>query len=180
MKKFLAISLALVLTLALTVTAFAAATPVELTAGAGSATGTITVNYAAAPSNNTPVYAVDVEFGALTFTYTPAGTGAWSPEDHAYTEVEATWAASGNTVTVTNHSNAAMTATFSNTAAEGITVTYSGTGVSNKVLSLASCVAEGQTSGAAVTGTVTVDLSGAAPSTGASLTLTVAIAPAAA
>lgn len=175
MKKFLAISLALVLTLALTVTAFAAATPVELTDGEGSATGTITVNYAAAPSDSTPVYAVDVEFGALTFTYTPAGTGVWSPEDHAYATVDATWAASGNTVTVTNHSNAAMTATFTNTAAEGITVTYSGTGVSGNVLSLASAAS----TGAAVAGVVDVTLSGAAPADGASLTLTVAIAPAA-
>ncbi len=174
MKKFLAISLALVLTLALTVTAFAAATPVELTDGEGSASGTITVNYAAAPSNNTAVYAVDVEFGALTFTYTPAGTGVWVPEDHDYAAVDATWAASGNTVTVTNHSNAAMTATFTAEATDGITVAYSGTGVSGNVLSLASAA----TTNAAVEGVVEVTLSGN-PTEAAEIALTVAIAPAA-
>lgn len=56
------------------------------------------------------VYSVDVKWGAMKFNYTKSGDAVWNPEDHSYDRHEVTgiWNADGNTVTVTNHSNAAV------------------------------------------------------------------------
>lgn len=64
------------------------------------------------------VYSVDVEWGAMKFNYTKSGNAVWNPEDHSYDrhEVTGTWNAEGNTVTVTNHSNAAVKADAAFTA----------------------------------------------------------------
>ena len=88
MKKLLAISLALVITLALALTCFAEV--VTLDAGTGSVQGTITETYAPGATNDMVIYAVDVAFGSMYFVYYE--DGGWSGE--------------GNTVAVTNHSNA--------------------------------------------------------------------------
>lgn len=56
------------------------------------------------------VYSVDIAWGAMEFTYTSTGTKTWDPTTHEYKVTEGTeeWTAKGNTVTVTNHSNAAV------------------------------------------------------------------------
>ena len=52
---------------------------------------------------------VNVEWGAMTFTYTVSGTHNWNASMHEYTtDAEGAWSANGNTVTVTIHSNIAV------------------------------------------------------------------------
>lgn len=66
-----------------------------------------------------PVYSVDIEWEGLTFTYTDAYDGEWNPETHKYDNVvTADWEGEGK-ITITNHSNAQITATPSYTAAAG-------------------------------------------------------------
>ena len=102
MKKLLAIMLALVITLALAVTCFAEA----VTASGGSATGNVKVTY-----QPTVIYGVDVAFGSMDFTY--YGTGDWI--------------ADGNSLTVTNHTNAKVNVALTYTASadfNGITGSF--------------------------------------------------------
>ena len=79
-------------------------------------------------STQAEVYSVDVQWGTMQFTYVESGSMVWNPIDHSYTDNTKTgWTASGNTVTVVNHSNAEVTATFSFEALEdyaGITGTF--------------------------------------------------------
>jgi hypothetical protein len=118
MKKFFALALALVLTLALSVTCFAAnATGLK---PSETATGDVKATYAATANDTTAVYSVDVEFGGMSFTYTDAAK-TWNPENHQY-ELQGgatgawTCATDANKITVTNHSNAAVTAALTYTA----------------------------------------------------------------
>ena len=70
------------------------------------------------------VYNVDITWGDMAFTYT-AAAGIWDPTTHKTTGAEGgAWTVDkegGNTITVTNHSNADVTAVFSYAAAEGFT-----------------------------------------------------------
>ena len=70
------------------------------------------------------VYSVDITWGDMAFTYT-AEAGIWDPANHTYTGAEGgAWTVDkdgGNTITVTNHSNADVTAVFNYAAAEGFT-----------------------------------------------------------
>lgn len=66
------------------------------------------------------VYSVDIAWTDMSFTYTDAGEGTWNPENHEYTGgSEAAWTSSDDSITVTNHSNAAVTATASYKADAG-------------------------------------------------------------
>ena len=168
MKKVMALvcSLALVLTLA-AVPAFAA----EITAIGGTATHDVTATYKAGGSGGTgggaggTVYSVDITWGDMAFTYTSASTGTWNPETHSYDNAsEGGWtvdSANGNKVTVTNHSNAAVTATIKYDAATGY---ESITGTFDKdTMSLATAV--GTEVNKAPTAAATLSLSGALDST---------------
>lgn len=68
------------------------------------------------------VYSVDIAWGDMEFTYT-AAAGVWDPATHTITGADGgTWSATntgGNQIKVTNHSNTAVTATFSYAAASG-------------------------------------------------------------
>lgn len=68
------------------------------------------------------VYSVDIDWGDMEFTYT-AAAGVWDPTTHTITGADGgTWKVNnegGNKITVTNHSNTAVTATFSYAAASG-------------------------------------------------------------
>lgn len=58
------------------------------------------------------VYSVDIAWTDMNFTYTGAGEGTWDPETHQYSgSSEGAWTASDESITVTNHSNAAVKAT---------------------------------------------------------------------
>ena len=97
-----------------------------ITAGGGTASHDVKATYRADSSGGAggTVYSVDITWGDMAFTYT-AEAGIWDPAKHAYTGAEGgAWTVdkdSGNTITVTNHSNADVTAAFSYAAAEGFT-----------------------------------------------------------
>ena len=109
MKKLVSLVLALPLVLALSVTAFAAETTIE-------AVGEQDIDVQAMYQDSTVtgnVYSVDIAWGTMQFTFTESGSKTWNPNNHSYTENTTTgWTASGNTVTVTNHSNVGVTASF--------------------------------------------------------------------
>lgn len=106
MKKITALILALTLVMSMSITAFAT------TVDTGDQDIDVKGKYL--DNSTTPtIYSVDVTWGAMEFTYTESGTMTWNPADHTYTDsTSATWVANGNTVTVTNHSNAEVTASF--------------------------------------------------------------------
>lgn len=68
------------------------------------------------------VYSVDIAWGDMAFTYT-AAAGIWDPATHTTTSATGgVWTVNntdGDKLTVTNHSNTAVTATFSYAAASG-------------------------------------------------------------
>ncbi|MCI5721461.1 MAG: hypothetical protein MR328_03220 [Firmicutes bacterium] len=54
---------------------------------------------------------VDIVWGAMEFTYSVSGSRIWDPATHTYIiRTQPSWAASGNDITVTNHSNVGITA----------------------------------------------------------------------
>lgn len=111
MKKIFALILTFALALtAASVPAFAA----DTIGKGGSAVKDVKATYSAGDSA-TIVYSVDITWGEMSFTY---NDGAWDPDTHKY---DASWSSKGNTVTVTNHSNTAVTAKLSYTAADNYT-----------------------------------------------------------
>ena len=95
----------------------------------GTASHNVTATYVDGSSGGaggagTTVYNVDITWGDMAFTYT-AEAGIWDPTNHTYTDAKGgAWAVDkegGNTITVTNHSNADVTAVFNYAAAEGFT-----------------------------------------------------------
>lgn len=112
MKKILSLILAVALVMAVGATAYAA------TISTGNQSIDVEAKYQDSITTAT-VYSVDVTWGAMQFTYSESGAMTWNPADHTYTDnTTAAWTASGNTVTVTNHSNAAVTASFEFAALE--------------------------------------------------------------
>lgn len=109
-KSIFAFVLALVLAMSLSVTAFAAAGNETIKLG----NKTIGVNGSyGGDSTAEDTYSVDVEWGAMTFTYTTTGEKTWDPETHTYSPNDTDkWVAEGDTVTVTNHSNVAVNVAF--------------------------------------------------------------------
>ena len=80
-----------------------------------------------AGSSGDVVYSVDIAWTDMSFTYTGAGEGTWDPETHQYSG----WTASNDSITVTNHSNAAVKATASyqaETGYESTTMTFGNNG----------------------------------------------------
>ena len=126
MKKMFTLILALAMMTALSVPAFAASGSANVTTIPETTPTTISVTgiYALAPVATT--YSVDLEWGAMEFTYTAASK--WDPATQTVVEdttKTGTWTANGNTITVTNKSNAIIGATLSFEKAAGIDVTYS-------------------------------------------------------
>lgn len=153
MKKIITILLALVLFPAMSTTAFAA------TIESNSGSQDIDVNAKYVDDVSVPTrYSVDVTWGAMEFTYTVSGTKTWDPETHTYTaSTQPAWTASGNTITVTNHSNTGITASFAFSALTAYnTVTGS---FSSTILKLPT--AEGKAvNDAALTGETSLTLGG--------------------
>ena len=110
MKRIFALILTLALALSVTaVPAYAAESKIDN--NNPSATHDVKATYNA-DSSGTTVYSVTITWGEMEFYY---DVGAWNPATH---ENDANWRAVGNTVTVTNHSNADVTAKLSYTAKE--------------------------------------------------------------
>lgn len=115
------------------------------------------------------IYSVDIVWQSMEFTYTAASEGTWDPEAHAYTDKQnASWSFENNKITVTNHSNAEVKATFSYTSAtnfravNGAFVDVHKNAIDNATLTLSSAV--GYAREAAPSGDAFLSLSGELPS----------------
>lgn len=108
MKKTISLALALMLIMSLSLTAFAAENQENV--GTGSYNAQVTGKYVAGTTSTT-IYSVDITWSDLDFTYHAPNEPVWDPETHTYSDSEdAYWDGEG-TITVTNHSNAIITAT---------------------------------------------------------------------
>ncbi len=119
MKKLFVMILAVAMLCTASV-AVSATTISSITSG-NSTSQSVTGKYVAG-SATVPVYSVDISWGSMEFTYTDASLGTWDPTSHTYNgSREAVWSCVGdaNKITVTNHSNAGVKATFSYAAATG-------------------------------------------------------------
>ena len=109
MKRIISFTLALASALALAAPAMAE----EATIGQGSQNIEVYAKYEDGSTTGT-VYSVDISWGDMQFTYAKSGSRTWDPSDHTYDDsTTSAWTADGNTITVTNHSNADVTASFS-------------------------------------------------------------------
>lgn len=163
MKKLLTLALALVMMLSvMSINAFAAETSGTVTTDGGTQNIDVSAKYQTGAT--TPdVVSVDIAWGAMEFTYSVGGTHDWDPAEHKYNDnTSARWTASGNTVTVTNHSNVAIKAELSFTAEAA----YSGiTGSFGEDATLLLATAVGTDKNAAPSDTANLTLSGTLAST---------------
>lgn len=151
MKRLFSLILTLSLVMSMGVTAFAAEGDQEgVQPGSYNADvkGTVTGG-----SAGEAVYSVDLKWEGLSFTYKD-GDKTWDATNHKYNTTAGGWTDSDGKITVTNHSNAAVTATPTWTAGDdyktvGMDFTYSN---GDKALELASA----ETTKAAVEGTINV------------------------
>ena len=125
MKKMISLLAAAALTCTMGTTAFAADQDGVKT---GDYTADVNGTYQAGISGDV-VYSVDIAWTDMSFIYTGAGEGTWDPETHQYSggSSEGAWTASNDSITVTNHSNAAVKATASyqaETGYESTTMTF--------------------------------------------------------
>ena len=128
MKKITTLLAAAALTCAMGTTAFAADQDGVST---GDYTADVNGTYQAGGSGAV-VYSVDIAWTNMNFTYTGAGEGTWDPETHQYSgSSEGAWTASDDSITVTNHSNAAVKATAkfeADSGYESTTMTFGNNG----------------------------------------------------
>lgn len=148
MKRIITLVMTLALIMSLTVSVFAYGPgdekELDVTAKYNSSTSTPTV------------YSVDIDWDSLTFTYNEKSTKTWKPGDHSYTTTttQEGWEKTEAKITVTNHSNAAVTVDMAYTAAAtkaGVTATLTG---GSKTL--AAGEVGKPTTADSVTGTVTI------------------------
>ena len=129
MKKLATIILAIALVATLSVASFAATVP-------SSDGRDLAVGYTDMTAAGT-VYSVTIAWDDdLAFDYTAGTQGAWSPDNHTYGETTgAKWTDNDVKVTVTNHSNAKVTATLAlSNKANGFTFTGEGTETLNSAV----------------------------------------------
>ena len=128
MKKLVSMLAVAALTCTMGTTAFAADQDGVKT---GDYTADVKGTYQAGGSDAV-VYSVDIAWTDMSVTYTGAGEGTWNPETHQYSgSSEGAWTASDDSITVTNHSNAAVKATASyqaETGYESTTMTFGNNG----------------------------------------------------
>lgn len=117
MKQIFTLALTFLLIFSLvTVTAFAEPT---INTQNGTATKAVTASYSAGAGGGT-VYSVDITWGSMAFTYSEGSSPTWNPADHTYSSGgTGGWSNSGNTITVTNHSNTKVTANLTYTPERG-------------------------------------------------------------
>lgn len=110
MKKLFTLFLAGALALSAGAVGALAASPI--TEASGSDGKPVRGSFAAGDPAAT-VYCVNVVWGAMEFTYTAGGESDWDPDTHRFLRTTAgAWSvddAGGDRITVTNHSNAAVT-----------------------------------------------------------------------
>lgn len=156
-KKLTAVAMTGMMVFGMGTSVFAAS---PITAVGNSDTGEVKATYVANTKAGT-VYSVDIEWGSLEYTYTIASEGTWDPATHTFKDAsEGEWSCTtdgANQVKVTNHSNAAVKATFTYEAGSEY---QSITGSFNKQEATLE-TAEGTEVSKAPTDTATLSLSGA-------------------
>lgn len=152
MKKPVIALMALACTLAVSSAAFAAS-PITSAGGSDSHDVVGKFDTEGTGSGSATKYSVDVEWGAMEFTYN-ANSGTWNPDNHTYEG--GSWNSSSNTVKVTNHSNAAVNVAVTYSAEPGY-ADISGS-FANGSFQLATAV--GTTKGEAPNQTATLTLTG--------------------
>lgn len=122
MKKTISLFLALLLAVSLSITAFAAEGSENIAENNGMASIKVSGVYAAG-EEAAKLINVDIAWGAMSFIYT-AGDAAWNPDEHSTTTGAGSWSAEkdSNYITVTNHSNAPVTAAFDFNPADNVDV----------------------------------------------------------
>jgi len=144
--------------------------------GANGQSASVTAQYKPGAVGST-VYNVDIKWGSLEFTYTDSSKGTWNPTTHQYENAEgAKWSceSGANVITITNHSNADVTATASYTPASG----YETIGMTFNNNSITLATADNSTADKQTTGTITVIPNGALPQNSSSAvigTITISI-----
>ena len=120
MKQIFTLALTFLLIFSLvTVTAFAADTTIN--AENGTATKAVTASYHSGAGGGT-VYSVDITWGSMAFTYSEGSSPTWNPATHTYSSGgTGGWSHNGNKITVTNHSNAQVTANLDYASETGFT-----------------------------------------------------------
>lgn len=95
---------------------------------------TTTINVAGKYAESSDIVSVDISWGAMEFTY---NKGNWDPQKHEYTNETGknAWTANGNTITVTNHSNVDVTASFGFAKADGTNISGIFQNVQNQTVS---------------------------------------------
>lgn len=154
MKKILSLLLTLIMVIGLSVTSYAA----DGIISGGTDSANVTGTYSSQAT--VKVYSVDIAWEDLDFTYNGAFKGNWNPEKHEYEDgTTAGWAAGNGTITVTNHSNTAITVTPTYTAQAG----YESAGMNFSASALQVATADNGINGAAgsaVVGKITVTPTG--------------------
>lgn len=115
MKKLISLLLALVMVMGLATTAFAAETETTLNKDNGYAYDIPVTGEYINELKSDEIISVDVEWGSMDFTYAATQQGTWNPKTHAYDNAteEAAWVNDTTSdITVTNHSNVDVTASF--------------------------------------------------------------------
>ena len=124
MKKKLALVLTLAMVFSLAPLSAYADTKSTINTANGTASCDVKATYVAGTSGGAgaTVYSVDIVWGDMAFTYTEEA-GVWDPATHKTTGANGgVWSVNntdGNKIKVTNHSNAAVTATINYTPATG-------------------------------------------------------------
>ena len=153
MKKLISLILALALVMSMSAVVFAED---QANVGVGDYTADVTGTYVAGTTGGT-IFSVDIAWAGMSFTYHAEQQPVWNVETHTYSEVVAAYWEGEGTITVTNHSNAKISATptyTKNTGFESANMTFS-TGKLN--------LASAADTNAAVVGTITVTPSGSLP-----------------
>lgn len=121
MKQIFTLALTFLLIFSLvTVAAFAADTT-TINGESRTATKAVKASYSSGAGGGT-VYSVDITWGSMEFTYSGGSGTTWDPETHTSGQGgTGRWSNSGNTITVTNHSNTGVTANLAYTSETGFT-----------------------------------------------------------
>lgn len=169
MKKFFVTMLSMAVLMSASVTAFAAdGGGNKETVGETSKIIAVNATYTDNTSDAGKKVSVDVQWDSMEFTYDMGTTKAWNPEKHAYDYSAAGWKeTTGKNITVTNHSNVDVNATFAYAEKETKYADVDGTFTYDKndtdnVVKLVSAV--GKEVNQADKVTATLKLSGALPS----------------
>lgn len=152
MKKLISLILALALVMSMSAVVFAED---QTNVSVGDYTADVTGTYVAGTTGGT-IFSVDIAWAGMSFTYHAEQQPVWNVETHTYSEVVAAYWEGEGTITVTNHSNAKISATPTYTKNTGFES-------ANMTFSTAKLLVASAESGSAQTGTITVTPSGSLP-----------------